>query len=275
MTNVSSGPPAAAPRPSILGIWRLGEVIHAGRFAELSLAQPADTEGSPRWDYVLKRSLGLESDSESLRQIMQFMAAASSVSHPNLVPVLDASASGVFPYIVMPRLEGATLQAHLESEQCLPLPVALWLIRQVAQSLSAVHAAGWIHGDVKPENVIVGSGGHVTVIDLGFATQIHTVCESQFRGTPNYAAPELMHGKMAALPSADMFSLGRMLWNLLTRVETADERCLEPVADLIERLVATDSGDRPAAASVTRQLLRLEIDTLGQHFCPLPSRRAA
>ncbi len=156
-----------------------------------------------------------------------------------------------------------------------PLPVALWLVRQVAQALSAVHAAGWIHGDVKPENVIVGSGGHVTLIDLGFAAQIHTVNGSQFRGTPDYAAPELLSGNMAALPAADMFSLGRMLWHWLTQVQTDKEKSLEPVAELVERLVTNDPGERPVADAVTRQLLRLEINTLGQHFDPVTSRKAA
>ena len=167
------------------------------------------------------------------------------------------------------------MQTHLENVERKPLPVALWLVRQVAQALSAVHAAGWIHGDVKPENVIVGPGGHVTLIDLGFAAQIHTVNGSQFRGTPDYAAPELLSGNMAALPAADMFSLGKMLWHWLTQVQTDNDRSFEPVAELIERLVAKDPAARPMADAVIGQLLRLEINTLGQHFDPVTSRKAA
>ncbi len=275
VTYVSSGAQANTARPSILGIWRLGQVMHAGRFAELSLAQPADAEGSPRWDYVLKRALGAESNPESLRQIAQFTAAATNVSHPNLVPLLDASVSGAFPYIVMPRIEGITMQMYLDSGQQKPLPVALWLIRQVAQALSAIHASGWVHGDVKPDNVIVGSCGHVTLIDLGFAAQVHTVNGSQFRGTPEYAAPELLKGNMAALPASDMFALGRMLWRWLTQVAGSNDRGLEPVAELIERLVENDPGKRPTAEAAAKDLLRLEISTLGQHFDPLTIRRAA
>ncbi len=274
MTNVSSGIQARGPRPSILGIWRLGQVIHSGRFAELSLAQPADAAGSPGWDYVLKRAIGAESNPESLGQLVQFNAAAANVSHPNLVPVLDASAAEASPYLVMPRIEGSTLQTHVDSEELKPLPVALWLVRQVAQALSAIHNAGWVHGDVKPENIIVGSSGHVTLLDLGFATRIHDA-GSQFRGTPEYAAPELLTGNMTALPASDMFALGRILWKCLNFVGTDDESSLGPVAELIGTMVSNDSDGRPSAEAVASELLHLEMDTLGQHFDPVTGRRAA
>ncbi|NND98925.1 MAG: protein kinase [Pirellulaceae bacterium] len=264
-------------RPSILGIWRLGQVIHTGRSAELTLAQPADADGSPRWDYVLKRAIGAQENAEHLRQIVQFTAASTTTSHPNLVPVLDASVTGSSPYLVMPRLEGITMQKHIDVA-LKPLPVALWMVRQVAQALVAVHNAGWVHGDVKPDNVMVGSRGHVTLIDLGFASRIHTVSGSQFRGTPDYAAPEILNGNMAAMPSADVFALGRVLWTWLTRIEKVSESILEPVADLVEQMVADDPSQRPAIEVVTRKLLRLEIDSLGEHIGPgrlPPIRRVA
>ena len=57
------------------------------------------------------------------------------------------------------------MQQRLEADGYTPLPVALWLVRQIAQGLEALHASGWVHGDVKPENAIVGSRGHVTLVD--------------------------------------------------------------------------------------------------------------
>ena len=135
MTNVASNhsrntTAANAAGPSILGIWRIGEMVHESQTAKLSLAQPADSEGNPRWDYAIKRALGDENDLEGRRQIGQFIAAASSIAHPNLVAVLDASPTAASPYLVMPRLEGQSMQWHLEADAATPLPVALWLVRE-------------------------------------------------------------------------------------------------------------------------------------------------
>ena len=258
--------------PSILGIWRIGESLHNGRFAELSLAQPADAAGSPRWDYVIKRAkhetTASANQPESRRQIAQFIAAASGIVHPNLVPVLDASTTGGSPYLVMPRLEGKTMQCHIESDFCKPLPVALWLVRQIAQALDALHSAGWVHGDVKPDNAMVGSRGHVTLVDLGFAARVHTVTNHQYRGTPLYSSPESLSGEMAAMPAMDIFSLGRVLWQWMTRTEPVSQTMLEPVAELVEAMVSVGPAERPTAAVVAKQLLRLEIETLGRHIGP-------
>ncbi len=269
MTHVSSHrSPSASARPSILGIWRIGQVVHQSPTAELSLAQPADSEGSPRWDYAIKRALIGEYDLEGRRQIGQFIAAASSIVHPNLVAVLDASTTATSPYLVMPRLEGQSMQRCMETDSSTPLPVALWLVRQIAQALEALHSAGWVHGDVKPENTIVGSRGHVTLVDLGFASRVHTLRGNQYRGTPDYSAPESLSGEMAAMPTMDIFSLGRVLWQWMTRTEQVSQTLLEPVAELVEAMVASDPTERPAASVVRKQLLRLEIETLGRHIGP-------
>jgi serine/threonine protein kinase len=258
----------ASVRPSILGIWRTGEQLHQSATAELSRAQPADADGSPRWDYVIKRALDGEHELESRRQIGQFVAAAASTVHPNLVAVLDASTTAATPYLVMPWLEGQSMQQRLEAEGSTPLPVALWMVRQIAQALQALHAAGWVHGDVKPENTIIGSRGHVTLVDLGFATRVHTLPSNQYRGTPAYSSPESLSGEMAAMPTTDIFSLGRVLWQWITRTEQASQTLLEPVAELVEAMVANDPAERPPAAMVAKQLLRLEIETLGSHIGP-------
>ncbi len=258
-----------------MGIWRIGEVLHASESAELALAQPADAAGSPRWDYVIKRSLGSVHDLEARRQIVQFIAATAGIVHPNLVAVLDASTTATSPYLVMPRLEGHSMQWHMASDASKPLPVALWLVRQVAQALDALHSDGWVHGDVKPENVIVGPRGHVTLVDLGFASRVHSVPNHHYRGTPAYSAPEALSGAMAAMPAMDIFSLGRVLWQWMMCTEQVSPNLLEPVAELVEVMVADDPAQRPVADIVAKHLLRLEIETLGRHIGPRQYRRVA
>lgn len=280
MTNPQQSSAAAnrfAPSCSIVGIWRVGQAIHQSEWATLSLAQPADAIDSPRWDYVIKTAT--DASVESVRQINGFVAAASHVMHPNLVAVLDSSSNSQAPYLVMPRLEGESMGRHLTESPAKKLPVALWLVRQTAQALASLHESGWIHGDVKPENVMIGPRGHATLVDLGFATRIHSVRSRLFRGTPDYASPESMSGQHAALPAMDMFSLGRMLWQWMAKIEPISQVVLEPVADLVETMIADDPADRPGADEVVKQLLRLEIETLGRHIGPgelnLDQRRAA
>lgn len=269
MTDVSSNrSQKKCKQPAILGIWRLGEVIHQSSTTELLLAQPADAVGSPRWDYVIKRAKSDADLLEGSRQILQSIAAASCVQHPNLIALLDASTTSNQPYMVMPRLEGQPMQSHLASTSSKPLPVALWLVRQLAQALDSLHATGWVHGDVKPENSVVGSRGHVTLVDLGFASRIHTLPNHHFRGTPDYAAPEALAGTLAAIPAMDIFSLGRILWHWITRTEQVSQIMLEPVADLVQQMVSKEPDERPTAAEVGRQLLQLEIETLGRHIGP-------
>ena len=282
MTDVSSNrSKKQCKQPAILGIWRLGEVIHESSTTQLSLAQPADAVGSPRWDYVIKRARNGADQLEGNRQILQSIAAASCATHPNLIALLDASSTSNQPYMVMPRLEGEPMQSHLESTTSKPLPVALWLVRQLAQALDSLHTTGWVHGDVKPENSVVGSRGHVTLVDLGFASRIHTLPNHHFRGTPDYAAPEALAGTLAAIPAMDIFSLGRVLWHWITRTEQVSQAMLEPVADLVQQMVSKNPSERPTAAEVAQQLLSLEIETLGRHIGPASSnvvtahRRAA
>ncbi|MEL7338629.1 MAG: phosphotransferase, partial [Planctomycetota bacterium] len=151
--------------PPRIGIWRLGPVIHSNELTVIVRSQPIDAAGSPRWDYVTKLAL----NSTGRQAIERSIAAGASVGHPNVVPILDGEVSGEIPFAVSPMLSGRTMRSVLDDGSRKPLPVALWFVRQISQALSAMHRAGWVHADVKPDNAIVSENGHVTLIDLGFA----------------------------------------------------------------------------------------------------------
>jgi len=270
-----------ATPPTLMGIWRLGEVLYAGAHSRLFEAQPADAAGSPRYDYVLRTvPLARENRDASSAQLTRFANAATATSHPNLIVVLDSSLHSVQPFLIMPRLTGSTLADLLRASTPQPLPVVLWMARQAAQGLAALHLASWLHGDVKPENLYVGMHGHLTVLDLGFARQLGTRMHQEFLGTPPYAAPELLDDRDAtASAAADVFALGRVLLKLLawTGPTVKNLESLDAVAELISEMIAKHPADRPTAKDVASRLLRLEIETLGEHIQPEspPLRRAA
>jgi serine/threonine protein kinase len=170
----------------------------------------------------------------------------------------------------MPRLSDRSLADMLASGAIQPLPVVLWLVRQTAEASLALHQNGFVHGDIKPENVLLSPRGHATLIDLGFARRSGELGDGVFRGSPVYSAPELIDAAAAASASADCFALGRLLWQLLSLTDRSATTAagIDAVADLIAELVDADPKRRPTAETVASRLIRLEIETLGCHIRP-------
>lgn len=259
------------PTSRLLGIWRLGETIAAGPYSILSAAQPADSVGSTRWDYAVRSIPAVADRRESLAQLQRFATAASAARHPHLIAVLDSSLDGAEPFLVMPRLDNRSLADVLACGAPQPLPVVLWLVRQTAEAAAALHQNGFVHGDIKPENVLLSPRGHATLIDLGFARRIGEAGDGVFRGSPAFAAPESLDGKSPASPASDCFSIARLLWQLLALTDRSatTKAGIDAVADLIAELVDPDPKSRPSAETVAARLVRLEIETLGCHIRPV------
>jgi serine/threonine protein kinase len=170
----------------------------------------------------------------------------------------------------MPRLDNRSLADVLAAGAIQPLPVVLWLIRQTAEAASALHQNGLVHGDIKPENVLLSPRGHATLIDLGFARRIGEPGDGVFRGSPAYAAPESLDGKSPASTASDCFSLARLLWQMLSLTDRSATTSagIDAVADLIAELVDANPKRRPTAETMASRLIRLEIETLGCHIRP-------
>ena len=274
-SQIAGQPVAAATRRQnvatrLLGIWRLGELIASGAHSLLSAAQPSDSVGNPRWDYAVRSVPPTAERGESVAQMRRFDAAAAAARHPHLVAVLDSSLDGAEPFLVMPRLDNRSLADLLASGAIQPLPVVLWLVRQTAEAASSLHQNGFVHSDIKPENVLLSPRGHATLVDLGFARRIGEPGDGLFRGSPGYAAPETLDGKTPASPAADCFSLARLLWQLLALTDrgATTSAGIDAVADLIAELVDADPKRRPTAETMASRLIRLEIETLGCHIRP-------
>jgi serine/threonine protein kinase len=248
------------------------QLLHRGQWCDIFQAQPADAAGSPRCDYVVKivrDDLAIET--EAVRQIRSEATIGQTARHPHLIPVLDSDLQSLRPFVVMPRIEGTTL-ARAAGATSQPIPVALWWVRQAAQALAAIHATGWTHGDIKPENLIVDHRGHLTVVDLGFARKIGDTFDGVFRGTPKFAAPEMIAGEKITATS-DVYALGKILDSLLaTHVNRGSS-----VEQIISAMTFDRPEQRPTADDLVEQLLQLEIATLHLHIDPaaiFPSRAA-
>jgi tRNA A-37 threonylcarbamoyl transferase component Bud32 len=162
---------------------------------------------------------GLRRRSELRERFEQEARSAARLSHPNVVAVYDTGEDEGAPYLVMERLPGETLADRLADGPVDPE----WLRRvagDVLGALGAAHAAGVVHRDVKPGNILIGEDGCAKVADFGIAKTAEeaaggdTTATGMLLGTPAYLAPERVDGSPAT-PASDLYSLGVVLYEAL------------------------------------------------------------
>jgi hypothetical protein len=181
---------------------------------------------------------------------------AATVSHPNLVSVFDVGDDGG-PYLVMEYVDAPSL----DRASVAPAEIAT-VGAQVASALAALHAAGIVHGDVKPANILLSPGG-AKLTDFGIARPLDSATltgAGLVHATPAYAAPEVLaHGHR--LPASDVYSLGAVLYELVSGdrfdagASTARAAIRDrEVWDLAAPALSTDPVDRPSAHELARAL---------------------
>jgi serine/threonine protein kinase len=156
------------------------------------------------------------------RRFAEESRIAASIEHPNVVPIYAAGEEAGVPYIAMRYVAGADLARRLVREQRLAPDVAVGLIAQIGNGLDAIHAAGLVHRDVKPANVLLSGGDgvdHAYITDFGVARNVATESgltqTGRFVGTLDYVAPEQISGGTVDA-RVDVYALGCLLFKLLT-----------------------------------------------------------
>lgn len=239
--------------------YELVDVITSGGMATVWRAHDVRLDRS----VALKRPHPAPDGDDSHRRFDREARAAAALSHPHLVTVYDVGHDESGPYLVMELIEGPTLAEFSES---LDHREALELVADVADALATIHAAGIVHRDVKPANILISERGP-KLTDFGVALDDDTgrlTTPGTVFATPRYAPPEQLAGETVT-PAGDVFSLGAVLYELITgEAPFGGDRSLppSPVGDealdrLLARVLAPEPRHRPTAAEFATSLRRL------------------
>jgi serine/threonine protein kinase len=251
----------------VIGQYQVEVSIGSGAFGTVFRAR----------DILLDRTVALKvlrSDATvTTESLLAEARAAAALNHPNVCTIHGVDASDGAPMIIMEYVAGESLASRLRTGP-LALDSVTTFGRQIADGMMAAHAAGVIHGDLKPMNLMVTSSGIIKIMDFGLARRITgpgrdagtidlSTPRSGLSGTPGYMAPEQTRGEPAT-PASDVFALGLILYEMLTgrpaitgnsllevllRIEQFDAtkyvaEVPAPFASILREALARDAGER-------------------------------
>jgi eukaryotic-like serine/threonine-protein kinase len=258
------------------GRYRLGDSLGRGGMADVYAAD----------DLHLGRQVAVKryrsgAHGVGLRRFMGEAELLAGLSHPGLLTVFDVGFDGERPFLVMQLAPGGTLRDRLDGGP-LPPEVVARLGARLAEVLAYVHAAHIVHRDVKPSNVLFGTGDDCYLADFGIARALgaaHLTDSAEFVGTAAYLSPEQVVDRDPG-PPTDIYALGLVLLECLsgrteysgTDVEMAIARLSRPprVPDtwgrewhsVLSAMTATDPAARPDAVRCAKLLAAIEPATI-------------
>lgn len=191
--------------------------IGSGAASELYCVQDTRTKQIWALKHVVRES---EKDQRFLDQVLVEYAVASKLDHPNIRRVHRVVRHRKFfkvteVSLIMELVDATTLDQASGPPGKRDMVQTVRIFEQVAHGLHHMHAKGYVHADIKPNNILVAESGHVKVIDLGQACPIGTV-KKRIQGTPGYMAPEQAH-RDEITPKTDIYNFGAMMYWILTR----------------------------------------------------------
>lgn len=213
--------------------------------------------------------------------------SAAKISNPHIVQVYDTGSYQGLEYLVMEYVHGVTLRQELERRGTCTIRETLRIVDGMLEGLAAAHAAGIIHRDMKPENIMLTDRGRVRITDFGLAkatSQATLATTGMLLGTAGYLAPEMIEYNQATA-QGDIYAVGIMAWEMLTgklpfqsestvtvmfkhvhedipALLTLDTRIPESVSTLISTLAARKIEDRPQDGAVALSLVRSCMQSL-------------
>ena len=282
MTTVSQIATALGDR------YRIEREVGAGGMATVFLATDLKHDRAVAIK-VLKPELAAGLGAE---RFLQEIRIAAKLDHPHILTLIDSGKADGMLYYVLPFVRGESLRARLDREHQLRIEDAIAIARQIAGALEHAHRAGVIHRDLKPENVLLREG-EAFLTDFGIALAVQQAGGNRLTdtgmslGTPEYMSPEQATGDRALDARSDVYSLGAVVYEMLTGEpphtgSTAHAVIAKLMTDRPTRVRTLRDTVSPALdAAVTKALAKLPADryrtaeefaaALGSNSAPAPS----
>ncbi len=228
--------------------YRLEALLGRGSMARTYLA----TDLTHNRQVALKlMNAGQIGEADAQARFRQEARAIALLDHPHIVRFYASGQADETLYIAMEVITGDSLAAVLQHCQAegryLPAARILRVIRQIGSALDYAHTQGIIHRDVKPQNILLEPSGRAVLTDFGLALIVAEGTRGTALGTPHYLPPEQARSSASAVPRSDLYSLGVILYEMLTNVRPFESRNAIEVAIMhISQAPRPPSTHRPA-----------------------------
>ena len=253
-TAATTGGRAVGPA----GRYVLGALLGRGGMADVYRA----TDRTLGRDVAVKLMRERTTDTTERARFVAEAQILARLSHPNLVTILDAGISDEHPFLVLELVVGSSLSTALkQSGRGLPADRVRHIGAQIAAALAHSHAAGIVHRDVKPGNILLGTGGRALLTDFGISRLLdghaqhtrtgHTI------GTASYMAPEQVHGDDLT-PAVDLYALGLVLLEAYTGRREYEGTPIEAAIARLHRSPHLPTDLPPALAGVLAGLTQTD-----------------
>src|SRR5712671_4494069 len=256
-----------------LSHYRIVSQLGAGGMGEVYLAQDNKLDRKVALKIL---PAGLAANDDRMRRFTQEAKAAAALNHPNIATIHEIGESDGVNFIAMEFIEGATLREKIHQEQT-DLRKLLRYLQHVAEGLAKAHAAGIVHHDLKPDNIMITRDGHAKILDFGLAklieqtpipggdsSEVATAVMPQhstpgaIMGTVGYMSPEQAQGKTNEIDQrSDIFSFGCILYEAVTGHKAfAGKDVIDSLNKIIREPVAPIADYRPDAPNHLQRIVR-------------------